>query len=175
MTWKPSISAANPLSEVLDQLRDIHEPAAPGLWPIPVGWWGVAVLSFAILMFGSWVLLQERRRRQPYIRIRKSVRQLNDQRNAGSLDSLEYAMSVNLLFKELVVKIEGHEEATQLYGSRWLDFLAERFNNRAFVDGPGRCLGSNRYMEEAFSDAGLQDLVKTTLQRAAPLRRITDA
>ena len=175
MTWSPSISAANSLSEILDQLRDIHEPAPPGLWPIPIGWWGVAFLVLAIIVFGIWVLFQEYNRRRPYARIRETARELNRRRNAGSIDALEYATSINLLFKELVVKIEGQEEATQLYGSRWLDFLAERFNNRAFVEGAGRCLGSKRYIEDAFTDSGLQELVQTTLLRASPLSKTADA
>ncbi len=175
MTWNPSISAASPLSEVLDRLRDIHEPALPGLWPVPVGWWGVAILLLAILVFGMWLLFHELNRRRPYARIRETAKQLNHRRNTGSISALEYATSINLLFKDLVVIIEGQEEATQLYGSRWLDFLAERFNNRAFVEGAGRCLGSKRYIEEKFSDAGLQELVKNTLLRASPLRKTTDA
>lgn len=34
----------------LDQLRDMHLPAAPGLWPLAPGWWVVGVVTVLSLM-----------------------------------------------------------------------------------------------------------------------------
>lgn len=175
MSWTPSISINSQIAEALQRLRDIHEPTAPGWWPIPVGWWGVLVLVIAMLIVLLWVVLAERRKRAPYKAIRHAALRLKRFRNEGKIDGREYATRLNLLFKELIVRIEGQQEAAQLHGSNWLELLAERFNERDFVEGVGRCLGSARYLAEPFSDAGLQELIDKTLLRVAPLKVKNDA
>ncbi len=163
------------LSEVLAQLRDIHEPAVPGWWPLPLGWWLVLAFVTIVIGLGIWFYKTERRRLRPYFVIRRATRELNNRRNSGEIDPLEYATKVNLLFKELIVRVEKREEALTMSGSQWLDLLADRFADNSFIRGPGACLGANRYMSGVFSDDGLQELVKQTLLRAAPARKSTDA
>ena len=107
--------------------------------------------------------------------IRTAALRLTRVRKEGQIDGREYATRINLLFKELVVQVEGHREASILHGSNWLEFLAERFNEREFVEGVGRCLGSTRYINEQFSDSGLQELINKTLARVSPLTRKDDA
>ncbi len=175
MSWTPSISIDSRVAEALQRLRDIHEPDAPGWWPIPVGWWAVMGLVLAMLGVFIWVVIAERRKQAPYTAIRSAALRLNRIRNEGQIDGREYATRLNLLFKELVVRIEGQQEAAQLHGSNWLELLAERFNEREFVEGVGRCLGSTRYLAEPFSDAGLQELINKTLLKVAPLKVKTDA
>lgn len=175
MIWNPLISATSSVPELLTQLRDIHEPAAPSFWPLPIGWWIAAALALVMLTICILLVVQEQRRKRPYARIRSAAEELNQNRASGEIDALEYATSINLLFKELVIRIEGQDEAASMHGSSWLDFLAERFNDREFVEGAGRCLGSERYLPMSFSDEGLQELVHKTLRRAAPLRTGRDA
>ncbi|MCY3883490.1 MAG: DUF4381 domain-containing protein [Gammaproteobacteria bacterium] len=175
MSWIHSISIDGPIAEALQRLRDIHEPPVPGWWPIPIGWWGVAILVLSITAVFSWLVLSERRKKAPYMAIRTAALRLTRVRKEGQIDGREYATRINLLFKELVVQVEGHREASILHGSNWLEFLAERFNEREFVEGVGRCLGSTRYINEQFSDSGLQELINKTLARVSPLTRKDDA
>ena len=175
MTWTPSISINNQVAEALQQLRDIHEPAIPGWWPIPIGWWAVLGILVAMLAVFVWVAIAETRKRAPYTAIRKAALRLNSIRNEGQIDAREYATRVNLLFKELVIRIEGQQEAATLHGSNWLEFLAERFDEREFIDGVGRCLGSSRYLSGPFSDEGLQELIDKTLTRVSPIKVQKDA
>ena len=175
MNWIPSISINNQVAEALQRLRDIHEPAEPGWWPIPIGWWAVVGLLVAMLGMFVWVVLAERKKRAPYTAIRMAALRLNSIRNEGLIDAREYATRANLLFKELVIRIEGQQEAAKLHGSNWLEFLAERFDEREFVDGVGRCLGSSRYLSGSFSDQGLAELIEKTLSRASPTKEQKDA
>lgn len=175
MSWIHSISIESSIAEALQRLRDIHEPAAPGWWPIPIGWWGVAGLGLAMIVVLLWVIFSERRKQAPYVAIRSAAMRLNRIRNEGQIDGREYASRINLLFKELVIRVEGQHEAARLHGTSWLEFLAERFNEREFVEGVGRCLGSTRYIPEPFSDAGLQELINKTLLRVSPLKGQSNA
>lgn len=175
MNWIHSISIDGSIAEALQRLRDIHAPATPGWWPLPIGWWIAAGLVLAIISVLFWLVVVERKKRAPYMAIRKNARRLIKIRNDGLIDAKEYATRTNLLFKELVIRVEGQWEAASLHGSTWLEFLAERFDEREFVDGAGQCLGSTRYMADPISDAGLQDLVHKTLLKTSPLNVSSDA
>lgn len=45
----------------LDQLRDIHSPPAPGLWPLAPGWWLLAaVILLATAALALWLIRRHR-------------------------------------------------------------------------------------------------------------------
>ena len=156
--------------DLAQQLRDIHEPAVPGFWPLAVSWWILFILSVILLSALIVWYVRRRKRYVPYKRIRNLARQLTHQRDNGVIDGLMYASGVNLLFKELLLDVEKRTESTIAFGVAWQNLLAQRFNNDAFVSGAGQCLGTVRFKGENFSDEGLSGLVQQTLLRAKPTK-----
>ena len=154
------------LQETLAQLRDIHEPLAPGIWPLAPGWWILGVLVFVAFAVLVWLAVRELNRRRPYTGLKSKVRTLNKLRLEDELTPIQYATAINLAYKELLVTIEERSEASRLHGSDWLDYLSERFNDVDFNSGAGRSLGAARYLPGSFSDEGLTELVDRTLLRA---------
>ena len=165
---------ADPVAEILAQLRDLHVPENPSIWPLPLGWWISFLLLLVLAVICVWVYLQIRKKLLPYSVIRSSAHSLNRKRNSGKLAPLDYATRINLLYKEVLVRIEGHTEATELHGNEWLEYLAERFSNTEFVHGSGKCLGATRFLPGNYSDEGLQELVEQTLLRAGPRSKLRD-
>ena len=45
----------------LDQLRDLHTPPPPGLWPPAPGWWLLAILTLGLLVALVWYGLRRYR------------------------------------------------------------------------------------------------------------------
>lgn len=161
--------------DLIQQLRDIHEPAAPGFWPLSISWWVLFSVVF-VLLIGSvvWIIWRNYRL-APYKRIRSMARDLTDRRESGAIDALTYASGINLLFKELLVDVESRTESTTAFGSTWQDLLADRFNEQAFISGPGACLGNARFVRSSFSDEGLSGLVHNTLYRVKPSKELVNA
>ncbi|MXZ56226.1 MAG: DUF4381 domain-containing protein [Gammaproteobacteria bacterium] len=161
--------------DLIQQLRDIHEPAAPGFWPLSISWWVLFSLVF-VLLIGSvvWIIWRNYRL-APYKRIRNMARELTDRRESGAIDALTYASGINLLFKELLVDVESRTESTTAFGTTWQDLLADRFNEQAFISGSGACLGNARFVGSSFSDEGLSGLVHNTLYRVKPSKELVNA
>ncbi|MYD45002.1 MAG: DUF4381 domain-containing protein [Gammaproteobacteria bacterium] len=161
--------------DLIQQLRDIHEPTAPGFWPLSTSWWVLFSVVFVLLIGLMLWILWRNHRLAPYKRIRNMARDLTQQRESGEIDALSYASGINLIFKELLVDIESRTESTTAFGTTWQDLLADRFNEQGFISGPGACLGNARFVGSSFSDEGLPGLVQNTLLRVKPTKELTDA
>lgn len=63
MTLPLSLLAQTPATPAPDplQLRDVHLPEAPPLWPPAPGWWLVLAAVLVLLAFLAWRRLQRRR------------------------------------------------------------------------------------------------------------------
>ena len=162
-------------TDLIQQLRDIHEPAAPGFWPLSISWWVLFSVVFVLLICSVVWIVWRNHRLAPYKRIRNMARDLTQQREAGVIDALSYASGINLIFKELLVDIESRTESTTAFGTTWQDLLADRFNEQAFISGPGACLGNARFVGSSFSDDGLPELVHNTLLRVKPSKELVNA
>ena len=67
----PSAATANPL----EQLRDIHLPDTPGLWPLAPGWWLLIILSVTLIAAITLFIIRYRTKN----RYRKLANQEADQ------------------------------------------------------------------------------------------------
>lgn len=158
-----------PTEDLLSQLRDIHEPIAPSFWPLAPAWWILLVLCALGLVVAAYWAVQFLRRLQPYLRVRHLARTLTEQRESGRIDALQYASSINLLYKEVIIKIENRTDAIPLFGPTWLNLLAQRFSESRFNTAEGQCLGNHLYCpSHQFRDDGLTTLVNETLVRVHP-------
>ena len=151
------------LAQALAQLRDIHEPAAPPFWPIPLGWWLLAICVVVAFSSLIWWLRARRIADRPYRVIRETAAQLQQLRFENQVTEHAYVAAINRLYKHLLVDVEAIPGAIRADGVRWLIMLATRFGNDSFVSGPGKMLGTIRYTPVSFFDDQLVGLVEKTL------------
>lgn len=159
--------------DLLQQLRDIHPPAAPDWWPPAPGWWLVAALAAAALGLliryarGAW------RRRQPIRRARVLHAELVRRHQAGELDDRAYVDACNELLKRLFVHGLQIDAARPVADERWLALLDAALGEPAFTQGPGRSLGEARFAPAADPDvSALAALVTRLLARMGPRARV---
>ena len=116
-------AAPNPMTpemqSLLDQLKDIHEPAPIGWWPPAPGWWILAGLIVALLFAAGWLWrrLREKRRRNLYRA--EGVRLLREL----DLDTPRVVEEINILLKRVAVVTFGRDTCGPLTGRRWIQFL----------------------------------------------------
>ena len=151
------------IAQALAQLRDVHEPALPAFWPLPVGWWVLAALILIALGCLVWSLYRRRITDRPYRTLRNVVLQIQRRFQANEISQKEYVAAVNRLYKHLLVDIEPTPGSRQAHGTIWLTMLANRFNEDGFVSGDGSALGTVRYAPIPYFDERIVALVDRTL------------
>ncbi len=122
----------------LPQLKDIHLPADPSIWPLALGWWLLLALSLAIAV---WFFFTGRK----YLCIKKHKRMLFDelaQLEKKLTDSPDKSLvtETNILLRRLALAYYPNAKVASLTGGDWLKFLDESGNTRNFSRGAGRIL-----------------------------------
>lgn len=104
---------------LLEQLKDIHEPAPIGWWPLAPGWWILAGLIIALLFAAGWLFLRLREKRRRNLYRTEGVRLLR----ALDLDTPRVVEEINILLKRVAVVTFGRNTCGPLTGQRWIGFL----------------------------------------------------
>lgn len=118
-TPKPQLSPE--AQALLDQLRDVHEPAAPGWWPPAPGWWLLALLVLAIIGAACfWLRRWHLRRAQN--RYRAEGIRLLEELDCGAAGA---AQAANEILKRVAVTTYGRRACGNLTGQAWLNFLRQ--------------------------------------------------
>jgi hypothetical protein len=129
----------------LQQLRDIHVPDPPGLWPPAPGWWLLGVIVVAAAAYAAWRLGREMRRRQPIRHARALYAQIHQRHCQGELSAEAYLNGANELLKRLLIHAFGDHSARRASGDDWLRLLDRYAGEAAFSQGAGRVLGDDRF------------------------------
>lgn len=159
------------LPDLLQQLRDIHEPALPGWWPMAYGWWILMAVVLCTVLLMGWLYWQHNRRMKPYRYIRTQALSLVDAYEAKKMNDLQFQDRVNELFKRLLIRVEDQRYLYPIHGTRWLEELELRFKEPAFVQGAGQSLGDARFMRAQIHSPDFVNLVKNTLGTVEPPKR----
>jgi len=101
----------------------IHPVAPPPVpwWPPAPGWWLLFALILISLGLMPWLRSTLRRRTQRGQQAQRVLEQIPYQ-----LNDQQWLSAINLQLKRLC-KSKGHEAATRLYGSAWLDYLCQHY------------------------------------------------
>lgn len=114
---------ANPMppemQELLAQLRDIHEPAPIGWWPLAPGWWILAGALVALLFAAILLAVRLRQRRRRNLYRSEGVRLLQ----ALDLSAPRAIEDINVLLKRVAVVTFGRKAVGPLTGQNWIRFL----------------------------------------------------
>jgi len=133
------------------QLRDIHLPAEPGLWPPAPGWWMLTALLLILLVWAARVAIRRyrlRRQRQKILAMLDELEQDTD-RNATP----EKIAQLSILLRRLALTRYPRRRVAALTGRDWLTFLDDSGGKGRFSQGPGQVLSTAPY--QARLPAGL--------------------
>ena len=126
----------------LSELRDIHLPSPPSLWPPAPGWWLLALVALAALALGvgSGVAKWRRGRgRRAAIRAMAALR--NRYRNGEARDVLTAELAT--LLRRAAMNRHSRVQVAGLTGRDWLEFLDD--DSHQFTEGAGACLATAPY------------------------------
>ena len=114
---------------LLEELRGIHLPPEPSLWPPAPGWWILALLSAWVL----WRALAMARRAWPRVRRRRSALAALAGIHARAHrepDALLCA-DIAVLLRRAALSRFPADEVAALTGDRWLEFLERTSDGEA--------------------------------------------
>ncbi len=140
----------NPAEQAL-QLKDIHLPASPGIWPPAPGWW---VLGLLIAVLLGWISLHLIR----YWQHRKSQREifslLNELSTKDDTEQVqEFLTAVSTLLRRVALMKYPRAQVADLTGRDWLLFLDRHGGDGRFINGPGSVLEAGPYRNDVKSSA----------------------
>jgi hypothetical protein len=127
------------------ELRDIHAAAPAPFWPPAPGWWLLAALLAAVLVYGVVALVRRYRRRRQRRCLLAGLQQLADD---WPDDSGRFTAAVSALLRRVALMHYPRREVAALSGDAWLRFLDDSGGRGAFVNGPGKVLGSAPYVRD---------------------------
>jgi hypothetical protein len=132
---------ALPNAAPLQQLRDIHIPAAVSWWPPAPGWWLlliVAVASLAAALF--W--LRNYRRKNRYRRLALQHLQTLRGQWQQQRDDNALTQAINRLLKQTALAAYPRQRVAALTGADWLLFLDSGLKQPRFSEPALRALAS---------------------------------
>jgi len=156
-------------AELLQQLRDIHLPEPPALWPPAPGWWFLALLLIAALAWLALRAVAAARRRRPIRRARQLYADLYRRHQQGELSAREYLNGSNELLKRLFIHGLDEPAARRANGRAWLELLDRYIDGAPFTEGPGAALGDARFQPVVDADPqAVHETISRLLARVRP-------
>jgi hypothetical protein len=165
-------------------------------WPPAPGWWLLAVLLLAALVFAGVLLFRRWQRQQKLTMALREIQhvhklyatwQQSTQGDAGQA-GLALLQGCNSVLKRVALVHYPEQEVASLNGRAWLQFLDRTGNTDTFSNGSGRVLGDGGYRPSFLADeataAALVQLVQNWITRqyrsppekpAAPAAATADA
>lgn len=152
--------------ELLQRLRDIHYPEAPGWFPPAPGWWFLLLLLLLAIGYAVYRWRKRRAQRAPYAEALQLLEDATEHLNNKQLDSREYLDLCNQLLKRLLVHINQNPTAAAASGESWLNELDRLHGGNQFSKGPGAVLGDSRYAKSPpVSPPDLASLLRKFIRR----------
>ncbi len=133
----------NPAAQSALQLRDIHLPAEPGIWPPAPGWWILAALLLILLGWAAWVAMRHYRLHRQRQRILAMLGEL--EQGTGASTTPAKIAQISVLLRRLALMHYPRRQVAALTGTDWLCFLDESGGNSLFSQGPGQVLATGPY------------------------------
>ena len=144
-----------PAAQPALQLRDIHLPAEPGLWPPAPGWWILVALLLVLLAWAAWVATHRYRLHRQRQRILAMLGELEQ----DSDTTPEKIARISILLRRLALMRYPRQRVAALTGRDWLGFLDASGGQGRFSQGPGQVLASGPYQPALPADLDTRVLV----------------
>lgn len=140
----------NPAAQPALQLRDIHLPAEPGLWPPAPGWLILAALLLVLLVWAAQVALRRYRLHCQRQRILNMLGELEQE--TGDDTTPDRIAQISILLRRLALMRYPRRQVAALTGANWLCFLDESGGQGRFSQGPGHVLATAPYQSTLPAD-----------------------
>jgi len=142
---------AEAIPQEMLQLKDIHLPVTPEIWPPAAGWW---VLAAVVLGFLVWASMQLYRLWQRY-RLQKEILASLDQLQLHSDEQMpKFLAEISILLRRVAMMRFPRQEVAALTGKGWLSFLDLHGGDGEYSNGVGSVLADGPYA--LYSEAGNQ-------------------
>lgn len=134
-------------------LRDVHDLAAPSIWPLAPGWWAVIT---ALLLVGAVCLARAWRKRRNLQR----ANALFDDALVKATSPVQRLQIMSELLRRAARRVESDSDT--LSGQAWLSFLDEDMPFESFSTEPGSLIESGIYKPDVSMNAvaEIEDLVR---------------
>jgi len=119
------------------------------MWPPAPGWWILAILAVAAVIYAVWRLIRWWRRRRPIRDAVAMYRRVHQRYVENLLDVQQYLNESNEIVKRLLVRGLNQRKVIPLHGDAWLQELDQIDGSDQFVNGPGRYLGNDRFAPQS--------------------------
>ena len=133
------------ISNILQQLRDIHLPQPISVWPLAPGWYvtavivGILVVVLGAYLYRVWRRLKRRRT------ILRELHQLKSQQ--GDRETAEIIADLSGLLKRVAIYCFPKHAVAGLIGKAWLQFLNDKGRTQDFSQTEGELLVSAAYQK----------------------------
>lgn len=153
-------------TDPLAQLRDIHAPGMIETWPPAPGWWLLAALALAILLYGIYWLIQRwlanRYRRE-------AMSELNELKNTWAADGDDqlFLASLQQLLKRVALTRFPRDQVAGLTGEAWVQFLDRSTGSHDFsMAAESEALIDGAYRKDANIDINaLEEAARTWIEK----------
>ena len=160
------------LTDALSDMADIHLPAEPGFWPLAPGWWVLAALLLALLIYGAWRL---QKRLQLQRRYRSALRELDKclaalQASAGpdgpSMEQrLIYVNDVNGVLRRVALLHFDQHRVAGLSGQAWVAFIKQYDRASRLTPALAGALAEGRFAPRCDVDTqALHDMARSWIR-----------
>ena len=113
--------------DLMAQLRDIHAAPPVPWWPPAPGWWVVALLVLAVLVWFGRRLVSRYRVHQRRQQMLGWIDHLNATVDPQK-DPHAYLSTLNRVFKVVALRAFPEQQCAGMSGEQWTDFLQQNLN-----------------------------------------------
>lgn len=137
-------------ASLLEELRGIHLPPDPSLWPPAPGWW---ILAVAIVIVAWWALGMTRRALGRWQRRRGALRALAGLKARSKVEpDCALCADLSVLLRSCALRRFPRQEVASLTGAAWLRFLERSSGGEAAFTRAGQALLSAPYRSGGKAD-----------------------
>lgn len=160
--------------ELLQQLKDVAQPANPGWWPPAPGWWLLlfSVLLIAGILYWLYRMQSTRKNRNAWrTSALEEHRRLHNMLENGS-GQTEVIAKLSVLMRRVALAVEPRSRIASLTDDQWLSKLDVIGKTTEYSNGVGSVLYRHQYMrDQRLEDKAVNDLfdiTASTIKTASP-------
>ena len=135
--------------ELLEQLADIHLPVEISYWPPAPGWWILAVLLIAGIVFLTIRIIKFRNLQQvcrhALLELENCYQRLREENSADASNQLRYINEVNSVMRRVALVHFPQANVASLGGDAWVDFIRQKGDSTGLNEEIAAALSFGRF------------------------------
>jgi len=113
------------------ELRDIHLPADPSIWPLAIGWWIAIILIGIFAYFVVKKLIEIKNNKRLNVLMQQQLMVINNDYKKHN-NKHQLAIEVSELLKRFVRHVLNDSHSTALTGEDWIEYLNDKAGTSVF-------------------------------------------